>query len=249
MAGNDELLTILKKLRLSGVLQTLDLRAEEAVEHHLTHSEFLARVLRDEVDRRDGKQLDLRVRRANFEHERTLEGFDFHFNVDLPHARIVDLASCAFIDKREDVIFVGPTGTGKSHLAHALGHRACRLGRSVLFVSAQELFGSLHAARGDGSTESSSGSSISTCSSSTTWACVRCAARSPTTCRSSSEAATSAARRLRSNRAIPEWQPLFPEPLLAAATMDRLLQHAYVIELVGQSYRNPRTARAGSPAT
>jgi hypothetical protein len=64
MAGNDELLAIRKKLRLSGVLQTLDLRVEEAVAHHLSHSEFLARILRDEVDRRDGKQLDLRVRRA-----------------------------------------------------------------------------------------------------------------------------------------------------------------------------------------
>lgn len=64
MAGNDELLSILKKLRLSGVLQTLELRAEEAVAHHLSHAEFLARVLRDEVERRDGKQLDLRVRKA-----------------------------------------------------------------------------------------------------------------------------------------------------------------------------------------
>ena len=256
MAGNDELLAILKKLRLSGVLQTLDLRADEAVEHHLTHSEFLARVLRDEVDRRDGKQLDLRVRRATphrtrGEHERTLEGFDFRFNADLPRARIVDLASCAFIDKREDVIFVGPTGTGKSHLAQALGHRACRLGRSVLFVSAQELFGSLHAARGDGTFDRKLQRLVDL-----DLLIIDDLGLRPLRgeepydlhelVRGRHERRSTV---LTSNRAIPEWQPLFPEPLLAAATMDRLLQHAHVVELVGQSYRNPRTARAGSPAT
>ena len=242
MAGNDELLAILKKLRLSGVLQTLDLRADEAVEHHLTHSEFLARVLRDEVDRRDGKQLDLRVRRANFEHERTLEGFDFRFNADLPRARIVDLASCAFIDKREDVIFVGPTGTGKSHLAQALGHRACRLGRSVLFVSAQELFGTLHAARGDGTFDRKLQRLVDL-----DLLIIDDLGLRPL--RGEEPYHERRSTVLTSNRAIPEWQPLFPEPLLAAATMDRLLQHAHVVELVGQSYRNPRTARAGSPAT
>jgi len=248
MAGNDELLTILKKLRLSGVLQTLDLRADEAVAHNLTHSEFLARVLRDEVDRRDGKQLDLRVRRANFEHERTLEGFDFRFNADLPRARIVELASCAFIDKREDVIFVGPTGTGKSHLAQALGHRACRIGRSVLFVSAQELFGSLHAARGDGTLDRKLQRLVDL-----DLLIIDDLGLRPLRgeepydlhelVRGRHERRSTV---LTSNRAIPEWQPLFPEPLLAAATMDRLLQHAHVIELVGQSFRNPRTSRAGA---
>jgi ABC-type iron transport system FetAB ATPase subunit len=90
---------------------------------------------------------------------------DFRFNVDLPRARIVDLASCAFIDKREDVIFVGPTGTGKSHLARALGHRACRLGRSVSSFRPRSCSAaSTQPAATAPSTESCSGSSISTCS-------------------------------------------------------------------------------------
>ena len=121
MAGNEELATVLKKLRMSGVLQTLEIRTQEAVDHALSFDDFLERLLRDEVDRRDGKQLELRLRRANFEHERTLEGYDFSFNPELPRARILDLGTCTFVDRREDVLFIGPTGTGKSHLAQALG--------------------------------------------------------------------------------------------------------------------------------
>jgi DNA replication protein DnaC len=250
MAGTDELVAILKKLRLSGVLQTLDLRKAEAIEHHLTFDEFLERLLRDEVDRRDGKQLDLRVRRANFEHERTLEGFDFRFNPDVPRARVVELGSCAFIDRREDVLFIGPTGTGKSHLAQALGHRACRLGMSVLFLPAQELFAQLHAARGDGTHDRKMQRLCEL-----QLLIVDDLGLRPLRGEEPYDLHELVRARherrstiFTSNRAPPEWQALFPDPLLAAATMDRLLHHAHVVELVGQSYRNPRPGlRAPAP--
>ncbi|HNH47408.1 MAG TPA: ATP-binding protein, partial [Myxococcota bacterium] len=125
-----ELASVLKKLRLSGILQSLDLRLKEHSDGTLPVEEFLRRLLQDEVDRRDGKQLDLRLRRAAFEHERTLEGFDYTFNPTIPREKIASLGTCAFIGHRKNVIFVGPTGTGKSHLAQALGHRACRQGHA-----------------------------------------------------------------------------------------------------------------------
>ena len=249
MAGTEELVGILKKLRLSGLLQTLDLRKAEALDHRLSFEEFLQRLLRDEVDRRDGKQLDLRMRRANFEHERTLEGFDFRFNPDLPRGRIVDLGSCSFIERREDVLFIGPTGTGESHLAQALGHRACRLGMSVLFVPAQELFAQLHAARGDGTHDRKMQRLIEL-----QLLIVDDLGLRPLRGEEPYDLHELVRARherrstiFTSNRAVPEWQALFPDPLLAAATMDRLLQHAHVIELVGQSFRNPRpgTGAAG----
>jgi DNA replication protein DnaC len=251
MTGTEDLLAILKKLRLSGVLQSLALRKAEAIEHGLALEEFLERLLRDEVDRREGKQLDLRLRRANFEHERTLEAFNFAFNPEIPKARLLDLGTCGFVDRREDVLLIGPTGTGKSHLSQAFGHRACRRGLSVLFVPAQELFATLHAARGDGTYERKVQRYVDV-----DLLIVDDLGLRPLqgeqpydlheVIRNRHERRSTI---ITSNRAVPEWQPMFPDPLLAAATMDRLLQHAHVIELVGQSYRNPRAGRAQAAAS
>jgi DNA replication protein DnaC len=101
MSVIDELVPLLKKLRLSGVLQSLELRLREAAEDNLGYEEFLYRLVKDEVERRDAKQLDQRVRRANFEHQKTLEDFDFHFNPQVPKAKVLDLATCAFVERRE----------------------------------------------------------------------------------------------------------------------------------------------------
>ena len=241
MAGSEELSTILKKLRLSGVLQSLGVRVREAVETASSFEEFLLRLLQDEVDRRDGKQLDLRLRRANFEHERTLEGFDFTFNPEIPRSRVVELGSCAFVERREDVLFIGPTGTGKSHLAQALGHRACRRGMGVLFTSAQELFGVLRAARGDGSFDRKLARYVDV-----DLLIIDDLGLRPLRYDEPYDLHEIVRQRherrstvMTSNRAVPEWSPMFPDALLAAATMDRLLQHAHVIELIGETYRNP----------
>ena len=113
MSLTDELLPLLKKLRLSGILQSLDVRTQQAVEENLSHTEFLYRLMSDEVARRDAKQLDGRLRRACFEHTRTLEDFDFQFNTSVPRAKILELGTCAFVDKRDNVLLVGPPGSGE----------------------------------------------------------------------------------------------------------------------------------------
>ena len=88
MSPTDELVPLLKKLRLSGVLQSLELRIAQAAQDNLAPAEFLLRLLTDEVERRDAKLLEQRIRWAQFEHSRTLEDFDFHFNPQLPKSRI-----------------------------------------------------------------------------------------------------------------------------------------------------------------
>jgi len=150
MSPLDELVPVLKKLRLSGVLQSWDVRHRQAVEGELSHAEFVLRLLTDELNRRDGKQVELRVGRAGFEHHKTLEDFNFHFNPKVPKAKILDLCTVGFISSHTNVLLLGPSGVGKSHLANAIGHRACMAGHATQFISAQRMFATLRAARADG---------------------------------------------------------------------------------------------------
>lgn len=249
MHPTDDLIPILKKLRLSGILQTLDLRTRQAADDDLSHSEFLLRLLMDEVERREAKQLDLRLRRANFEHQKALEDFDFQFNPKIPKAKVIDLATCGFIAKHENVCIVGQTGVGKSHIAQAIGHRACAAGHSVLYTSAHEMLTQLRAARADETHERKlqrlAGVDLLVIDDLGLRALV---GEEPIDLyeivRQRYERGSTI---ITSNRALPEWAPLFNDDLLASAAMDRLLHHAHVIEIVGNSYRNP-PARGGQQA-
>jgi DNA replication protein DnaC len=121
----------LKQLRLSGVLETLDVRHRQAIDGQWTHVEFLARLLEDEVERRAQKQLALRVRRATVNTAKTLENYDFAFNPTVKRAQVLQLASGDYLRQKQNVLLCGPTGVGKSHLAQALGHEAIAPWRSA----------------------------------------------------------------------------------------------------------------------
>jgi DNA replication protein DnaC len=250
MTATDDLIPLLKKLRLSGVLQTFDLRTKQAVDDNLAHTEFLYRLLLDEAERRDAKQLDQRLRRACFEHGRTIEDFDFHFNAAVPKAKILELATCAFVDRHENVLLVGHSGVGKSHLGQALGHRACRAGYSVLNVSAHEMLIQLRASRADASYERR----MLKFSSPDLLILDDVGLRSLSgdepidlyeIIRRRYERASTV---ITSNRAKEEWPSLFGDPLLASAAMDRLLHNAHIIEIAGDSYRNPPAGRRAKNA-
>lgn len=246
----DELMPVLKRLRLSGVLDSLDLRTRQASEDNLAPAEFLLRLLSDEVERREMKQLGLRLRRANFEHAKTIDDFDFSFNPKLPKSRIIDLATCAFVERRENVALVGPTGVGKSHIAQALGHRACRAGYSVLYTTAHQMLAELRAARADHSHDRKMARFVSPEILIVDDLGLRNLSHDEPVdlyeiIRARYERGSLI---ITSNRAIEEWYPLFYDDLLASAALDRFLHHAYVLTLDGSSYRNPPGRRAIEPA-
>ena len=245
MSVIDDLVPLLKKIKLSGILQSLELRIREATDDNLSQQEFLYRLLKDEVERRDSKQLQQRIRRANFDHQKTLEDFDFHFNPQIPKAKVLDLATCVFVERKHNVLLLGQTGVGKSHIAQALGHRACRSGHSVLYMPAHTLLKQLRAARADGSHERKL-----VRISNVDLLVIDDLGLRPLTADEPIDLYElvrlryeNAATIITSNRDATELGQLFGDPLIASAAMDRLLHNAHVIELLGDSYRNPPADR------
>lgn len=132
---NDALTSALRQLRMSGALQTLDLRLQEAAGNHLTHAEFLELVLQDELVVRSDRLLARRVKTAGFRDRKTLEDFDWTFNASIKRKQLYDLASGRFVREYRDLLLIGPPGTGKSHLVQALGYATIRCGFVVLYRS------------------------------------------------------------------------------------------------------------------
>jgi len=248
MPITDELVPVLKKLRLSGVLGTLDLRTKEAVDESLSHSEFLFRLCTDEVERREAKQLDLRMRRASFESAKRIEDFEWSFNPEIPKAKIVDLATCHFVERRHNVLLIGPTGVGKSHIGQALGERACRAGYSTVYVSAHRMLSQLRASRADQSYDKR----LLRFTSPDLLVVDDLGLRPLEGDEPIDLYEIVRARYERgsmvvtSNRALDEWYPLFRDDLMASAAMDRLLHHAHVVVMDGNSFRNPPRGRKAS---
>ncbi len=132
---NASIQTALRQLRLSGMLQSLDVRLQEAAGHTLTHAEFLELVLQDELLVRKERQRQRYVKAAQFREIKTLEDFDWQFNPSVKKKQIYDLASGRFIRENRDCLFLGPPGTGKSFLCQAIGYEAIKMGFLVLYRS------------------------------------------------------------------------------------------------------------------
>jgi len=230
---------VLKRLRLSGLLLTIIDRCAYAKKAGLSYQEFLELILQDEIDRRDQVGLQLRLSRAQFEEEQTFENFDWDAPVTFDRDRVRDLFGLGFLERKEDVIFMGPAGVGKTFLASALGHAACRIGKRVLFVRADDMFKEVHQSRADNSTEKVLRSYLahdlliiddfglrklnSTKSSDFYEILIGRHRKAPTI--------------VTSNRTVDEWIPLFDDPILAQSALDRLAHNAHQVVMEGNSYR------------
>lgn len=233
---------MLKEIRLSGILDSLEARNRQAIEDKLAYTDFLALLLQDEVARRSQKKLTVRIRRANFRNQKTLEDFDFAFNPSLNRALILDLATGRYIEEKVAVLIAGPTGTGKSHIAQALGHCAIRQGYDVLFTTQSKLLGLLQAARATNCFERRFQSLAQT-----DLLIIDDFGLKPIRPPQDEDFHDLIADRyerratvITSNLDFPEWGEAFPNRLLGAATLDRLRHGAYRVVLDGESYRAPR---------
>jgi DNA replication protein DnaC len=132
---NGSLQNTLKSLRLSGMLDTLDVRLQEAAGNSLNHAEFLELILQDEMLVRKERQIKRGIKAAGFRDLKTLEDFDWQFNPSIKKSQLFDMATCRFITEGVDILLLGPPGVGKSHLCQAIGYQAIKAGLAVRYRS------------------------------------------------------------------------------------------------------------------
>ncbi len=240
----------LRTLKLSGRLETLEARLAQARAGELGHIEFLQVLCHDEIARRDSQAATRRIRRAQFESQSTLEGFDFHANPKLPAAQIRDLAALRWLAAGESVILYGPVGVGKSHIAQALGHLAIRHGADVRFAKTSRVLATLAGGHADRSWERRLGE----LSRPAVLTLDDFAMRELTATQAddlyelvSSRAAAGKSLVLTSNRSPVDWYPLFPNPVVAESLLDRLINTSHQVVMNGPSYRPQQ--RPGTAAT
>jgi DNA replication protein DnaC len=239
MEQSNSLITVLKRLRLSGVLHTLPDRVAYAKKTKMSYEDFLELILQDEIDRRDQISLENRLSKARFSEEQVFENFNWEAPVSFDRNKVKDLFGMGFLGRKEDVIFMGPVGVGKTFLASALGHSACRAGKKVLFTRADKLLRELMQSRADNSTDKvmRKFTSIDLLimddfglkkmnheqSGDLYELLIERHKRNPTI--------------ITSNRDVEEWIPLFTDPLLAQSAVDRFAHNAHQIVIEGESYR------------
>jgi DNA replication protein DnaC len=245
-----DLAATLRRLKLSPIAATLPERLSLARQQKMPHQDFLLLILQDEATRRDGMAASRRAQRANLDPSMIFEAWDETAKVSFDQQVLNELASLRFVDARHHAAIYGPSGVGKTFMASALGHAACRRGYSVLFTRHDKLLKSLKHARLDN-----------------TYDAELCrllavdllivddfaldgmdAVESRDTYEILVERHRAGPMVVTSNREPDEWLSVFADPARAQAAVDRFTNNAYDLVISGESYRERQKPRIGGTA-
>ena len=235
-----ELNRVLKQLRLGGMAAVLETRLLQAQAQSMAPIDLISCLISDELSRRSNRLLERRQKQAQFrDPQKTLDNFDFSFNKKLNRSLVFDLAAAGFIAKHEDALFLGPPGTGKSHLAQAIGLAAIQQGYRVLYRETHTLLDEIAEATIDGSRKQhmellatvplliiddlGMRKLPSTAAEDLLEIVMRRYERASTL--------------MTSNRPVEDWGKLLGDSAAVSAMLDRLLHHGHVLKCGPRSWR------------
>lgn len=247
MGITNELKQTLKSLRLSGLLATLPERVAYAKGTKLSHTEFLELLLNDEIQRRQDTAVDRRLKSAAVDIDQTFERFDWEAAITVDREKLRDLLSLEFIGRKENMLICGPVGVGKTFIANALAHSACRRGLKVLMLRATAMFKKLLQSRADNSYERELIKLISP-----DLLIIDDFGLQRLTGDQAGdfyevvvERYGKASTVITSNRDLQEWMALFDDQIMANSALDRLAHNAHQLTIEGESYRRKKMPQRG----
>lgn len=236
---NDSLQGKLKKLHLSGITKTADMRIEQSIKEKLSYQEFLEILINDELMNRTNNGNHKRLQQAKFPQQKTIEEFNFNYQPSINRQTIYQLGSCDFVRKKENIAFIGPPGTGKTHLAISIGIKAVIQGYSVLFLTLTDMLEDLYMSRADNSF-SQKLKKYTQCD----LLIIDELGLKKLNQNSVDDFYEVIAKRyeqrstvITSNKTFEEWGKILFDPVLATAILDRFVHHCNFIVINGDSYR------------
>ena len=239
MESMAQIKTNLKELRLKSVYDNIEQRNEEAIVSKMSYIDFLLSLTQDEIDRRKFNKKERTIKNANLGKYKNIFEFDFDFNPNINRQKIMNLATCEFIKRNENIMFVGPAGVGKTCLAKSIGLEACTRGFKVLFIRTAKMIEYIYSGKADATYQKKLDSFTKP-----DLLILDDWGMTPFTDNMLnilneviSEQYENGSIIITSNRPFAKWGELFDEPVISSALLDRLFHGAHKIKIQGKSYR------------
>jgi DNA replication protein DnaC len=235
----EKIKTKLRNLKLAGMVKSIESRNKYAIESKASYLDFMELLLEDEYVNRMSNSFSKRLSKSKIDTQKTLDDFDFNYQPDLNKRQIMDIASCRFINENKNIVLMGKPGVGKTHIANAIGLEAIKQGYSVLFLHINDLIDKINAARADGT--------ISVLMNALLNADLVILdelgfKKLPT---ESIDGFFELIRKryekgsiiITTNRNFEDWGNVFGDYVMASAIIDRIVHHAIIIKINGESFR------------
>ncbi len=229
----------LKSLRLSGIVESLPIRNQEAIHAKLAYTEFLELLVNDELTRRKGRLFERRRQMARFPSAKGIDSFDWSFNPKINRREIMDLATCNFVAAAENIMFLGHPGVGKSHLAIAIGLQAIRCAYTVRYYNAFDFIATLAEAEVSGTRAQLLAELVRI-----NVLILDELGMKKLPASAGEDLLEIVMKRheqgsmiITTNRPMEDWGKMLGDNATATAVLDRLLHHAHIVNITGKSYR------------